>query len=91
LGFGILFAIFWEVKMKITLESTTRVVTIENVGIEARVWEGTTERGVRVIALIPRLAVKKDQDISQFEAELKEQRVAPSAEAVEAFSLRMVI
>jgi hypothetical protein len=48
------------------------------------------ESGISVVALIPRIAVKNGQDISQFEAELKEQRV-PSLEAVQAFPLRMIL
>jgi hypothetical protein len=73
--------------MKITLESTTRIVNAN--GIDMRVWEGTTESGIQIQALIPRIAAYKDSDLSQFEAELKEQK-APSA-AVAAFPLRMVL
>ena len=74
--------------MKVTLESTSQIVNAS--GIDRRVWEGVTEHGVRVIALIPRLAVKNGQDVSQFEAELKETR-APSFEAREAYPLRMIL
>lgn len=74
--------------MKVTLESTTKIVIVDG-GIECRVWEGITEKGVRVSALIPRIAVKNGDDASQFEAELREQR-APSAYA-EAFPLRMIL
>lgn len=56
--------------MKITLESTDRVVEVN--GVSARVWEGRTERGIAVTAIIPRIAVKVGADASQFEAELKE-------------------
>lgn len=73
--------------MKITLESTTRIVNAS--GVDCRVWEGKTESGIEVQALIPRIAAFKDSDLTQFEAELQEQR-APSA-AVEAFPLRMVL
>lgn len=73
--------------MKITIESTTKIVTAD--GIQCRVWEGETEHGVKVTCLIPRIAAQKDQDLSQFEAELKEQRT-PSAYA-EAFPLRMIL
>lgn len=78
--------------MKITIESTTKIVTIESPaghGLECRVWEGETEGGVKVTCLIPRIAAKRDQDLSQFEAELKEQR-APSAE-MQAFPARMIL
>ena len=73
--------------MKITIESTTKIVTAD--GIRCRVWEGTTERGVKITCLIPRIAVRIGEDMLQFEAELQEQK-APSAD-VEAFPLRMIL
>jgi hypothetical protein len=73
--------------MKITIESTTKIVKAN--GIDCRVWEGETERGIKVEVLIPRIAVKNGQDVTQFEAELKEQR-APSADA-EVFPMRMIL
>jgi hypothetical protein len=79
--------------MKLTLESTTKIVSVSAAGglsIECRVWEGITERGVKVQCLIPRIAVKLGEDMAQFEAELKEMR-APSVELQGAFPLRMVL
>jgi hypothetical protein len=73
--------------MKMTIESTTRIVNAG--GIDCRVWEGVTERGVRVQALIPRVAALADQDLSQFEAELSEQK--PPSAATQAFPLRMIL
>ncbi len=73
--------------MKITIWATTKIVKAD--GIDCRVWEGVTERGVEISCLIPRIAVKHGQDTEQFEAELEEQR-APSAE-IEAWPLRMVL
>jgi hypothetical protein len=73
--------------MKITIESTTRIVNAS--GTDCRVWEGETERGVKIEVLIPRIAARKGQDLSQFEDELEEHR-APSEEA-RAFPLRMVL
>ena len=97
LGPALIWILLLEAYMKLTLESTSKVVSISQrtssameSSIQARVWEGTTERGVRVIALIPRLAVKNGQDVSQFEEELQEQK-PPSVEAQEAFPLRMVL
>lgn len=79
--------------MKITIESTTKIVLVKPAaftqGMECRVWEGETEKGVKVQCLIPRIAVKLGEDTSQFEKELKEQR-APSAE-VAAFPMRMIL
>lgn len=54
--------------MKLTLTSTTKIVQLN--GVPARVWEGTSEAGVPVMAFITRLAVERDEDTSQFEAEL---------------------
>ena len=73
--------------MKICIESTTKIVKLN--GIDCRVWEGHTERGIPIHCFIPRIAVHKDEDASQFEAELEQQR-APS-EAVAAYPLRMIL
>jgi hypothetical protein len=70
-----------------TIESTTKIVKAN--GIDCRVWEGATERGVKVQVLIPRIAVKNGQDTSQFEAELVE-HAAPSADAA-VFPMRMIL
>ena len=82
--------------MKITIESTTQIVEVENgqpfeplTVIKCRLWEGVTEHGVKVQVLIPRIAALKGEDLSQFEAELQETR-APSA-AIQAFPLKMVL
>lgn len=74
--------------MKITLESTTAIVTV-NDGIQCRVWEGETASGIKVQALIPRIAAHKDSDLSEFERELKEQR--PPSVDFASFPLRMII
>ena len=73
--------------MKITIESTTKIVNAD--GIDCRIWEGETERGVKVQCLIPRIAAWVGEDLAQFEAELREQR-PPSAE-VEVWPLRMIL
>lgn len=78
--------------MKITIESTSRIIEIEmprGVSVPARVWEGKTESGIPVQVLVTRVAVLKTEDCSQFEAELQEHK-APSAETM-AFPLRMVL
>jgi hypothetical protein len=73
--------------MKMTIESTSRMVRVN--GIECRVWEGVTERGASVQALIPRVAAHAHQDLSEFEAELQEHK--PPAAAVQAFPANMVL
>jgi hypothetical protein len=74
--------------MKLTIENTTQLITVD--GVPARVWEGHTESGIPVHCLVTRIAVRNGHDVSQFERELEEQR-APSVEAAEAFPLRMVL
>lgn len=73
--------------MKVTIESTTKIVNAN--GIDCRVWEGKTERGIEITCLIPRIAVRNGQDVSQFETELQEQR-PPSADTA-AFPMRMIL
>lgn len=58
--------------MKLTLESTTKVVDVN--GVPARVWEGHTASGIPVHCYITRIAVHVDAEQSQFEAELQECR-----------------
>jgi len=78
--------------MKITIESTTRLVDIETAGgrVPGRVWEGTTETGIPVYCVITRVAVREDAPQAQFQAELKECK-EPSRTAIEAIPLRMII
>jgi hypothetical protein len=73
--------------MKVTIESTTKIVKAS--GIDCRVWEGKTEKGIEITCLIPRIAVKDGQDLASFERELQEQ-AAPSA-TIEAWPLRMIL
>lgn len=81
--------------MKVTLESTTKIVVLETVGrgkMSARVWEGKTEDGIPVHAFITRIAVEEgrpDADYRQFEKDLTV-CVEPSA-LVESIPMRMVI
>lgn len=77
--------------MKITIESTSQIVTIVQgvAEITARVWEGQTESGIKVACLIPRIVARRADDLTQFEAELKEQPVATAA--LFAFPLRMIL
>jgi len=73
--------------MKINLESTTKIVTLN--GVPARIWEGKTESGIPVHAYVTRIAVARDQDCSEFERELQEHR-APSVD-VAAIPLRLLL
>jgi hypothetical protein len=73
--------------MRITVESTTKRVQLN--GVQARIWEGTTDTGIPVHVYITRVAVEEGQNQEQFERELEQHR-APSP-AVEAISLRLIL
>lgn len=84
--------------MKITIESTTKIVTLQtrNGDIQARVWQGETEAGVPVQAFITRIAPeipesdpRIDELTKQFEQELFRQ--ADPRPTVEAIPLRFII
>jgi len=72
--------------MRITIESTSKVVQLN--GVPARIWEGKTESGIPVHYYVTRIATNS-KDTSEFERELQRHR-APSAE-VEAIPLRMIL
>ncbi len=74
--------------MKLTIESTTEIVTL-NDSVQARVWEGETASGIKVQCLITRIAVHKSEDCSQFEKELREQK--PPTVEERAFPARMIL
>jgi hypothetical protein len=58
--------------VKITLENTDEVgaIGVGGVQVPARIWIGTTESGIRVIAFITRIAALGDP--TEFERELAE-------------------
>lgn len=86
--------------MKITIEPTTKVIELKadgspalSDGIKARVWEGTTDKGVPVVVLVTRITPNVDPSDDSahedFRAALKSVR-APSVE-VQAWPLRLVL
>lgn len=77
--------------MKITLESTEKVVPLEQGG-EARIWHGTTEAGVPVVCFIASVVPANDlcpAAYQQFEEELVHKGDVPARFA--ALDLRHVI
>lgn len=76
--------------MKITIENTTKIVELN--GVEARVWEGTTDTGIPVHCFITRIAVDINDEAAneQFRRELAEQK-PPSAAVDAAYPLRMIL
>lgn len=92
------FARLREAALKITVESTTKIVTLVVGGhdVPARVWQGETADGIPVQCFITRIApeIRKDHPeidslTAQFERELKRQ--ADPRPTVEAIPLRMII
>lgn len=82
--------------MKITIESTTKIVELEtSTGrIPARLWEGTTERGTPVHCFITRICPTIPEPIPEpvaveFAADLAETK-APSAGLL-TIPLRMIL
>lgn len=83
--------------MKITLESTTRVINLEvdGVSVPARIWEGTTEGGVPCFAFITRVAPSipvprlSAAQSAEFDRDLQAHR-RPSV-GMEAIPLRFVL
>jgi hypothetical protein len=78
--------------VKVHLESTSKIVYVrqkDGASVQARIWEGETESGIKVHAYITRIAAPLESDLSQFERELTEQR-NPSAD-VEAIPLGLII
>jgi hypothetical protein len=77
--------------MKVTLESTDKIVTLVIGGQEvpARIWEGFTAHGIACHAFITRIAVRDTENAAEFERDLQEQR-KPSAD-VAAIPLRMIL
>ena len=73
--------------MKVTLESTSKLVTLN--GVPARIWEGKTENGIPCHAYVTRIAVDKGFDSSEFDRELQEHK-APSPE-IETIPVKMII
>lgn len=77
--------------MKVTLESTTKIVelVVDGKAVPARIWEGQTDSGIPCHAYVTRIAVAPDLDASQFERELRECRRATPA--IEAIPLRLIL
>lgn len=73
--------------MKITIESTSKLVTLD--GVPARVWQGKTETGIPVACFITRIAVDRAENCAEFERELTE-HAAPRTD-LQTFPLRMVL
>ena len=82
--------------MKITIVSTDKIVILKpgelESGIPARVWEGKTNTGIKVVCFIPRIGHNEDAPssvVAEFTKELQECK-KPSPE-VAAIPMRLII
>lgn len=79
--------------MKVTIESTTKIVEVKNEEtsqwVPARIWEGVTESGIQVRVFVTRITAPRTADLTQFEAELHECR-EPSPD-VKVWPLHMIL
>ena len=80
--------------MKVTLQPTSKVLELRSANgiVPARIWEGETDKGVKVHAFITRIAIGVDEPpdvVEEFQKCLKEE-AAPSVE-VAAYPLRLVL
>jgi hypothetical protein len=78
--------------MKLTLQSTTKVVELEVAGggiMPARTWEGVTESGIKVHCFIARVAVREGENMEQFDTELRQCKTPTPA--VAAIPLRLIV
>jgi len=57
--------------MKVQMEVTDKITIID--GVKVRLWEGVTEGGTKCKVFVHRIAVRNNDDCTQFEKELKEQ------------------
>jgi hypothetical protein len=71
--------------MKITIESTGELATIN--GVHVRLWQGETDTGIPVVAMVAILGVARAEDCEQFDRELLEQ-AEPRPDLLEAFPSR---
>jgi len=73
--------------MRIEIESTEKIVELD--GVPARVWDGKTDSGIPVHVFVTRISPQTHENIEQFEAELKEQKV-PSA-SIASYPMRLIL
>jgi hypothetical protein len=71
--------------MKITIESTGEILAVN--GVPARVWQGKTDTGIPLVALIVTIGVDREEDCEQFDRELLE-HAPPRPDLEEIFPAR---
>lgn len=66
--------------MKITIENTNKISTLS--GVPARIWEGETESGIKIICYVTRIVIKDMRKSAEFDREFVKIKL-PSAKALE--------
>lgn len=80
--------------MTVTLHSTDTIVELKapwGGTMPARLWEGTTEKGIPCHAFIARIAVHQDLDASEFERELQAKHAPLSPGLQGVYDTRVVL
>jgi hypothetical protein len=76
--------------VKMQLESTSKIVELEPGEVmRCRIWEGTSEQGTPIVAMVVRVAARSDHDQAELQRDLLSTR-PPSAE-VAAWPARMIL
>lgn len=80
--------------MKVTIQPTTKIVVVD--GIQARVWEGTTEAGIPVALIVSRITPMIDPDVEESKSTIKEfseslKQVQPPSAEVQMWPLRLIL
>ena len=73
--------------MKITIESTEKIVKLS--GVPARVWDGKTDSGIPVHCFVTRISPQTHDNIEQFEKELQETK--PPSAAITAYPMNLIL
>jgi hypothetical protein len=78
--------------MKITIENTDKIIELVpphgGMPMQARIWEGETDTGVKVIVYVTRICIQDKEATKQFERELRRTRI-PAA-VVQQFPLKVI-
>lgn len=72
--------------MKMTIHPTSQMTNVN--GVPCRVWEGETENGTAVFALVTRVAAHESQNLAELESALNEVE-APTVSNV--FPARLIL
>ena len=82
--------------MIVTLKSTTKIVSLRSRSegslpgeMPARIWEGTTDSGIKVHAYITRIACAEGENQEMFQRDLL--ACTPPSKEIEAIPMRMII